>query len=168
MAPRDRDRVCENEFPLNKLDLFRFVLNSQKLRQTHSESVHLSSYSCRIVLQTQTSWNGTGKCGRVCTRVSFSENSFLITYKTTLLTLHDYRESQVCAATMIRTCTGKCRNSSLDARVSSVGSTCVIECPDSHARVRYSTMQAEASMPNATISRERHRSFSRYCYWYYR
>ena len=72
---------------------------------------HLSSYSCRIVLQTQTSWNGTGKCGRVCTRVSFSANSFLITYKTTLLTLHDYRESQVCAATMIRTCTGKCRNS---------------------------------------------------------
>ena len=111
VAPRDRDRVCENGFPLNKLDLFRFVLNSQKLRQTHSECVHLSSYSCRIVLQTQTSWNGTGKCGRVCTRVSFSANSFLITYKTTLLTLHDYRESQVCAATMIRTCTGKCRNS---------------------------------------------------------
>ena len=111
MAPRDRDRVCENEFPLNKLDLFRFVLNSQKLRQTHSESVHLSSYSRRIVLQTQTSWKGTGKCGRVCTRVSFTANSFLITYKTTLLTLHDYRESEFCTATMIRTCTGKCRNS---------------------------------------------------------
>ena len=107
VAPRDRDRVCANEFPLNKLDLFRFVLNSQKLRQTHSESVHLSSYSCRIVLQTQTSWKGTGKCGRVCTRVSFAADSFLIAFKTTLLSLHDYRESEFCTATMIRTGTGK-------------------------------------------------------------
>ena len=36
------------------------------------------------------------------------------------------------------------------------------------ARARTVPYQGEASMPNATISRERHRSFSRYCYWYYR
>ena len=37
--PREKDRVCLNEDSQNKLDLFRCVLDDQKFRESHTESV---------------------------------------------------------------------------------------------------------------------------------
>ena len=46
-TPREKHRVCENENRRNKLDLFRCVLDAQKFRQTHTESVG-SCYRLRL------------------------------------------------------------------------------------------------------------------------
>ena len=46
-TPREKHRVCENENPRNKLDLFRCVVDAQKFRQTHTESVG-SCYRLRL------------------------------------------------------------------------------------------------------------------------